>query len=125
MVQEFVIPSRVTRVRVNTRIPWMLGRSVLSHQAKEKGNQVRAISAVGHIFNETAMHARAPASNRLATAITASHGPRVSPQSQAKERVKRTMDCPKEPRVRPKDAKVPKAQAKAKPRKLVSQVLKT
>ena len=46
--------------------------------------------AVEHIFNETAMQARTLASNRLAKAIKSSHGPRVSPQSQAKERVKRT-----------------------------------
>ena len=48
---------------------------------------------------------------------------------QAKERVKRTKenpkDCPKEPRVRTKDPKVPKAHAKVKPRKRVSQVLET
>ena len=107
--------------------PMDVGRSTLSlsRQSKEKGHQVRAmgvLSAVEHIFNETAMQARTPASNRLAKAIRASHGPRVSLQSQAKERVKRTMDNPKDS---PKDPKVPKAQAKAKPRKLVSQVLKT
>ena len=97
----------------------------LSRQAKEKGHQFRAMgvsSAEEHIFNETAMQARTPASNRLAKAIRASHGPRVSLQSQAKERVKRTMENPKDS---PKDPKVPKDQAKAKPRKLVSQVLKT
>ena len=37
------------------------------------------------------MQATTPASNRLAKAITASHGPRINPQSQAKERVKRTI----------------------------------
>ena len=36
------------------------------------------------------MHAKAQASNRMAKAIRASHGPRVSLHSQAKERVKRT-----------------------------------
>ena len=40
----------------------MLGRSILSRQAKEKGQQVRAmgvfLSAVEHIFNETATQAR-------------------------------------------------------------------
>ena len=41
--------------------------------------------AVEHIFNETAMHASAQASIRLARANRASHGPRVK----AKERVKR------------------------------------
>ena len=49
-------------------------------------------SAVEHIFNETAMHARAQASNRLAKANSASHGQRV----RAKERVKRTRGNPKE-----------------------------
>ena len=48
------------------------------------------LSAVQHIFNETAMQGRTLASKRLAQAIRASHGPRVSLQSQAKERVKRT-----------------------------------
>ena len=64
------------------------------------------LSAV-EIFNETAMQAITPACNRLAKAIRPSHGPRVSPQSQAKVRVKRT-------RKNPKDSKVPQAQAKAK-----------
>ena len=69
----------------------------------------------------------APASNRLAKAITSSRGPRVRLQSEARERVKRTKenpkDCPKEPRVRTKNPRAPKAHAKAKPRKRVSQVL--
>ena len=42
------------------------------------------------------MQARTPASNRLAKAIRAGHGPRVSLQSQARERVKRTMENPKD-----------------------------
>ena len=71
-----------------------------------------------HSFNEIAMHARAQASNRLARANRASHGPRV----RAKERVKRTRKNPKES---PKAPKVPKAHTRAKLRKLVSQVLKT
>ena len=49
------------------------------------------LSAVEHMVNETAMHARAEASNRLARANRASHGPRV----RAKVRVKRTMENPK------------------------------
>ena len=73
------------------------------------------LSAVEHIFNETAMHTRTLASTRQAKAIKASHGPRVSPQSQAKERVKKTMETPKgspkEPQVR---SKFPKAQATVK-----------
>ena len=50
----------------------------LSRRAKEKGHQFRAmgvLSAVRHIFKETAMQARTPASNRLAKATRASHDP--------------------------------------------------
>ena len=120
-VREFVIPSRVTRVLVDTRIPWMLMPSTLSRRPKEKDHPVRAmgvLSAVEHIFNEIAMHAKAQASNRMAKANRASHGPRV----RAKARVKETRENPKELKVR---TKVPKAHTKAKHRKLVSQVLKT
>ena len=45
-------------------------------------------SAVEHIFNETAMHARTQASNRLAKENRASRGPRV----RATVRVKRTRE---------------------------------
>ena len=72
-----MIPSRVTWDDVDTQIPWMLMRSILSRLAKGKGHRVRmmgVVSAVEHIFNETAMHARAQASNRLARANRASHG---------------------------------------------------
>ena len=73
------------------------------------------LSAIEHIFNETAMQARTLASNRLAKAIRASHGPRVSPQSQAKERVKRTMENPKESPMEPMvRSQNPKAQATVK-----------
>ena len=117
-----MIPSRVTRVPVDTQIPWMLMRSILFRLALEKGHRVRVmgvLSAVEHIFNETAMHARAQASNRLAKANRASHSPRV----RAKVRVKRIRENPKcKPKVR---TKVPKACTRAKHRKLVSQVLKT
>ena len=68
------------------------------------------LSAVVYIFNETAMHAKAQASNRMAKANRASHGQRVSPRTQAKVRVKKTRENPKgnpkEPKVR---TKVPKA----------------
>ena len=80
---------------VDTQTPWMLMRSTNSRRAKEKGHRVRVMgvsSAVQHIFNENAMQARISASNRLAKAIRANHFPRVSLQSQAKERVKRTME---------------------------------
>ena len=55
-------------------------RSILSRLAKEKGHRVRVMgvfSAMEHFFNETAMHARTQASNRLARANRASHGTRV------------------------------------------------
>ena len=114
-----MIPSQVTRVLVDTRIPWMLMQSTLSLSLlpKEKDNRVRAMgvsSAVEHIFNETAMHAKAQTSNRMAKANRTSHGPRV----RAKATVKKTRENPKEP-------KVPKVRTKARHRKLVSQVLKT
>ena len=68
------------------------------------------LSAVEHFFNETAMHAKAQASNRMAKANRASHGPRVSPHSQAKARVKQTRRNPKEnpqePKVRTKCQKL-------------------
>ena len=48
--------------------------------------------AVEHIFNEIAMHAKAHASNRVAKANKASHGPRVRAQA----RVKKTMETSKE-----------------------------
>ena len=109
----------------DTQIPWMLTRSILYRLALEEGHRVRVmgvLSAVEHIFNETAMHARAQASNRLAKANRASHGPRV----RAKARVKKTSKNPKENRKEPKvRTKVPKARTRAKHRKLVSQVLKT
>ena len=70
-------------------------QSTLSLLPKEKDHRVRAmgvLSAVEHIFNETAMHAKAQASNRMAKATIVSHGPRVSPHSQAKARVKKTSE---------------------------------
>ena len=70
-------------------------RSTLSLPPKEKDHRVRAmgvVSAVEHIFNETAMHAKAQASNRMAKANRGSPGPRV----RAKVRVKRTRENPKE-----------------------------
>ena len=57
-------------------------------------------------FNETVMQARTQARNCLAKLIKASHGPRVSPQSQAEDKV-----SPKEPRAR---SKFPEAQAMVK-----------
>ena len=72
------------------------------------------------------MQARTMASTRRAKANRASHGPRVSPQSQAKERVESTMENPKgsskEPKVR---SKVPNAQATVKHRTRVSHVSTT
>ena len=50
----------------------------------------------GAHFNETALQARTQAGNCLAKAIKASHGPSVSPQSQAEEKIKKTLDNPRE-----------------------------
>ena len=101
----------------------------LSRLPKEKDHRVRAmcvVSVVEHIFNETVMHAKAQASNRLAKANRVSHGPRVSPHSQAKARVKKTRTNPKEnAKGRQVRTKVPKAYTRAKHRMLVSQGLKT
>ena len=70
----------------------------LSRQSKEKDHQIRAVrvlSAMEHSF--TAMQARTQARNCLAKAIKASHGPRVNPQLQAQEKVKKTLESPKDP----------------------------
>ena len=123
-----MIPSRVTRVRVDTD-PMDADAVNSLTSGKGKGSlspRDGFFSAVEHIFNETAMHARAQASNRTAKAIKASHGPKVSPQSPAEEKVKRTKEnpkeSPKEPKVR---TEVPKVYTRAKHRKLVSHFLKT
>ena len=88
------------------------------------------LSAVVRIFNQIAMHAKAQASNRMAKANRASHGPRVSPRTQAKVRVRKIQGkiqrkiqkkIQRNPKVR---TKVPKAYTRAKHRKLVSQVLR-
>ena len=53
--------SRVTRALVDTRNPWMLMQPTLSLLPKEKDHRVRAmgvLSAVEHIFNETAVDGR-------------------------------------------------------------------
>ena len=68
------------------------------------------------------MHARARASNRMAKANKASHGPGVRAKARVKKTRETPLENPKEPKVR---TKVPKAHTKAKHRKLVSQVLKT
>ena len=94
----------------------------LFRQRKRGIRSARWVSAGEHIFNETAMHARAQANNRLARANRARHGPRV----RAKDRVNKTRENPKEstkgPKVRSKE---PKAHTMLKYRELVSQVWKT
>ena len=47
MVSGSVIPSRVTRDRVDTLIPWMLMRSTLSRLAEEKGHRVMGVFKCG------------------------------------------------------------------------------
>ena len=87
-----MIPSRVTRGARGHSDPMDVDAvNSLSRLAKEMGHQVRAmgvVSAVEHIFNETAMHARAQASNHLAKANRAKSCPRV----RAKARVKKTRE---------------------------------
>ena len=97
-------------VLVDTQIPWMLMRSILSRLAKRKGRGARvmgASSAVEHIFNETAMHARTQTINRLVKANRASHGPRV----RAKVRVKKTR---RNPKGNPKEPEVPEVRTRAR-----------
>ena len=63
----------------------------LSRRVKEKGHQLRAmvvLSAVVHIFNEIAMHAKAQASSRVPKANRASHGTRVRPSHSGKGKSK-------------------------------------
>ena len=77
----------------------MLERSILFRQSKEEGHPFRVlgvVSAKEHSFNEIAMQARTQSRNRQFKTIRASHGPRVSPQAQTKEKVKRTMGNPPE-----------------------------
>ena len=54
----------------------------LSRQAKEKGHRVRVMGGT-HIQRDCKCTQEHRKSNRLAKAIRASHGPRMSPQSQA------------------------------------------
>ena len=57
-----------------------------------QGSSVSRVGAMEHIFNETATLA----SKRQAKAIKASHGPRVSSQSKAEEKVMRTIEIQRE-----------------------------
>ena len=61
-------------------------RFIIVSMMKSWRRMTSCTSAVEHLSNETAMHARTQASNRLARANRASHGPRL----RAKARVKRT-----------------------------------
>ena len=99
-------------------------RSILCHSVEEKGHRVHEMvvsSAVEHIFNETAMHARAQASNRMAKANRASHGPGVRATARVTKVRAHLKETPKELKA---GTKVPKSHTRAKHRKLVSQVLK-
>ena len=93
--------------------PWTLIRSIPCHPVKEKGHRVHetvASRAVERIFNVTAMHAEAMASNHLARANRASHGQRV----RAKDIVQKVMNNPKE---NPNVTMVPKVRTRVKHRK--------
>ena len=85
----------------------------LSRQSKEKGHPFRVLDVFmcdgGHFQRNC------NASKNAGKAIKASHGPRVGLQSQAEERVKRTMENPKgSPREQKVRSKFPKAQATLK-----------
>ena len=89
----------------------------LSRLAKEQGHRVRVmgvLSAVEHNINETAMHAKVQASNRLAKANRASHAPT---RARAKGRVKKTKENTKE---NLKEPEVRKVHTGTERRKLVS-----
>ena len=62
---------------VNTQTPWMLMRSILSREERHRVRMMGVSTVVEQIFNETAVHARTHASNRLAKANRASHDPCV------------------------------------------------
>ena len=66
-------------------------------------------SAVEHVVNVTAMHAKATASNRLARTNGASRGPRVCIKGMFKERKEKSKRT---------SQNVPKVRARVKPRKL-------
>ena len=65
------IPSQGTLELEETRIPWMVTRSIPSHLARNEGHRVHGMVVfitVEHIFHETATHAKATAGNHLAEA---------------------------------------------------------
>ena len=76
------------------------------------------LSSVGHIVNETAMHAGAQASNRLATGKQSKSWSKSEGKGISKEYNGNPKENPKEP-------KEPKVRTRVKHRKLVYQVLKT
>ena len=74
------------------------------------------LSAVEHFFNETAMQARTPASNRLAKANRASHDPRGKLKGKSKENKGKSKRIVQ---------RIQKTHAGVKRRQLVSPFLKT
>ena len=130
MVYEFVIPSRVTRVRVDTRIPWMLMWTTLSlSSGKGKGSS----SPRDGCFECGGAHFQRDCNARKSTGKQSSgkgkqskswfkSEPSFSGKGKSKENKRKSEGKSKGPKVR---TEVPKACARAKHRKLVSQVLKT
>ena len=117
--REFVIPSRVTRFRVDTQIPWMLMRSTLFRLAQENGHRV----CVMGVFKCGGAHFQRDCNACKSTGKQSSgKGKQSKSWSKSEGKGKRTRRNPKE---NPKEPKVPKAHTRVKHRKLVSQVLKT
>ena len=86
--------------------------SILCHPVKGRDHRVHETvvsSAVEHVVNVTAMHAKATASNRLARINGASRGPRVCIKGKSKERNGKSKKT---------SQNVSKVRARVKPRKL-------
>ena len=100
--------------------------NTLSRLAKEKGHRVREMgvsSAVEHIFNETARHARAQASNRLARSKQSKSWSKSEGKGKSKENKGKSKGKSKRTKGAIQGAKGPHRGAKHK--KLVYQVWKT
>ena len=104
----------------------MLMQSTLSHPARSKGHQVRAMDVFSAV--EQAHFQRDCNASKNTGKQSSGKGKQSKSwsKSEGKGRVRRTRENakgnPKDPKVR---TKVPKARTRAKHRKLVSQVLKT
>ena len=96
-----MISSQATRVHGDSRIPWMLMQLTLTSSNGTGSSSPRdgCFKCGGVHFQRDCNARKAQASNRMAKANRASHGPRVSPHNQAKERVRKTWENAMEPKV--------------------------